>query len=140
IYVGKINESPNTWLIHSGLNDMDNFDVYISSLYFITYTILSIGYGDIVSQNYYERLFNMLFMLIGVMFFSFAISSLASIFSRLDEKAIKLETKLKIITDIVNRYKIPKYLKDKLTKTVKHEVRKTNSEKYEFIENLPNRS
>src|SRR5690606_36600961 len=55
IYVGKINESPNTWLIHSGLNDMDNFDVYISSLYFITYTILSIGHGDIVSQNYYER-------------------------------------------------------------------------------------
>jgi CRP-like cAMP-binding protein len=137
IYVGRLYDT-YTWIINSNLTDADNFSIYISSLYFIMVTILSIGYGDIVSLNIYERLFNLGFMIFGLMFFSFALSTLGSIFSKLDEKSIRLERKLKIVTDIVNEYNVPDALRNKITKTIKHEVSKTGYGKYELIESLPN--
>jgi CRP-like cAMP-binding protein len=138
IYVGNVIDTGDTWIIANGLADAGNFDVYICSLYFIMLTILSIGYGDIVCRNVYERLFNLLFMLFGIMFFSFALSALASIFSKMDEKTIRLATKLNILSDIVKEYKIPRALRAKITKTVKHEINKTGYGKYEFMDSLPN--
>jgi CRP-like cAMP-binding protein len=137
IYVGKQFDY-NTWIIHSGLYDEDNVTIYVSSLYFIMITILSIGYGDIVSTNFYERLFNLFFMIIGLIFFSFTLSSLAGIFSKMDEKSLRLDGKFKILQGIAKDYDVPNVLRTKIVKTIKHENNMTGYGKYDFIETLPN--
>jgi CRP-like cAMP-binding protein len=136
VFVGKVYDD-RTWILQNGLTDADGTTIYISSLYFILVTILSIGYGDITSTNLTERCVNLMFMLFGIMFFSYALSALGGIFSRMDEKSIRLEHKLNILSEIVKDYNIPSELRNKITNTVKHEVRKTGYGKYELIESLP---
>ena len=47
-------------------------------------TITTVGYGDISANNNLERVFGTLIMLIGVLCFSFASGSLASILGSMD--------------------------------------------------------
>lgn len=64
---------------------MKNSDLYITSFYFTVTTIVTVGYGDIVAVNSFERSVAILLMLIGVISFSFATGSLSSILSNYDE-------------------------------------------------------
>lgn len=52
---------------------------YFLSLYFITQTITTVGYGDINPTNTFERCFVIILMMVGVMGFGFASGSLSSI-------------------------------------------------------------
>lgn len=58
---------------------MENYELYITSIYFIVMTITTVGYGDISVFTTLERLLVIFMMVIGVIAFSFATGSLASI-------------------------------------------------------------
>jgi hypothetical protein len=60
---------------------MENFELYITSLYFIVTTIMTVGYGDIHAVNISEKLLSILLMLIGVVSVSFATGAISSIIS-----------------------------------------------------------
>lgn len=64
---------------------MNHDDLYVLSLYWCITSITTVGYGDISGTNSTERLFCSLVMLVGVIAFSFANGSLASIISSSDE-------------------------------------------------------
>ena len=71
-----------TWLVNYLSNpDFSNFDLYIVSFYWTIQTITTVGYGDVYTTNTYERIFACFIMIIGVLAFSFASGSLASIIS-----------------------------------------------------------
>jgi voltage-gated potassium channel Kch len=61
-----------------------NMQTYFISLYFVTQTFTTVGYGDISAADTAERGFSVLLMLIGVFTFSFASGSLASIMQNVD--------------------------------------------------------
>ena len=56
-----------------------NSDVYAIAIYWCVTTITTVGYGDIGGNNNAERIFCSVMMVIGVVAFSFANGSLASI-------------------------------------------------------------
>ena len=62
-----------------GEEDDGDVQVYFLSLYFVTQTFTTVGYGDVSPSNTSERFFVVILMLIGVFTFSFASGSLASI-------------------------------------------------------------
>ena len=62
----------------------DNASLYYVSLYWTVTTITTVGYGDISGTNNFERFFCSLMMVIGVVSFSFANGSFASIISNYD--------------------------------------------------------
>jgi len=68
-----------TWLENFPKYEKSNSDIYTVSFYWVVSTITTVGYGDISGSNNLERWFCSFMMLIGVISFSFANGSLASI-------------------------------------------------------------
>jgi hypothetical protein len=59
-------------------------ELYLTSIYFTVTTITTVGYGDIDITTRMEKIFCILVMIIGVIAFSFASGSLASIIQQYD--------------------------------------------------------
>ena len=59
-------------------------NIYIVAFYWIISTITTVGYGDIHGRNNLERVFCSICMFIGVISFSIANGSLASIIQNYD--------------------------------------------------------
>jgi hypothetical protein len=64
---------------------MADLDLYVTSFYFTTTTILTVGYGDILAVNMSEKILCIILMIIGVISFSFATGSLSSIIANYDQ-------------------------------------------------------
>lgn len=71
-----------TWLGSLDENDSQ----YLTSFYFTVTTITTVGYGDISGSTKSEKVFCILIMVIGVIAFSIASGSLASIITSYDTK------------------------------------------------------
>ncbi len=64
---------------------MADLDLYVTSFYFTTTTILTVGYGDISAVSMSEKILCIILMIIGVISFSFATGSLSSIIANYDQ-------------------------------------------------------
>jgi hypothetical protein len=85
IFIARFDEgSKENWIYSKNFMDMNEFDLYVTSFYFTTTTVLTVGYGDISAVNSYEKLICILLMIIGVISFSFATGSLSSIIANYD--------------------------------------------------------
>lgn len=67
-------------------NPKDSHQLYIVSIYWTITTITTMGYGDISANNLEERLFCSLVMILGVISFSFANSSLSQLLLNNDHR------------------------------------------------------
>lgn len=87
IYIGY-QESfyPNTWIVSENLEDKSITEVYITGIYYCFVVLTTVGYGDIVSQNYVERSFTIIWMLFGVAFYSFTISFITFFFTQRENR------------------------------------------------------
>ena len=74
----------DTWIASKDATDYSETELYMLSLYWTITTITTVGYGDISGVNTTERIFCSVIMLVGVISFSFANGSLASIISNSD--------------------------------------------------------
>ena len=81
---------PDTWLEDHVKANSTSTSLYFTSFYWTITTITTVGYGDIGGTNAKERLFCAFIMMIGVVSFSFANSSLASILSNYDSQNMAL--------------------------------------------------
>jgi len=81
-------------------------------------TITTVGYGDIVPETVYGKMFGIILMVIGVVFFSLLTASLASWFLRgIESEEEELKDKMKTIEDSINELKSDmKELKELLKK------------------------
>ena len=60
------------------------------SMYFVTQTVTTVGYGDVTPTSTGERLFVILLMIVGVLGFSFASGSVSSIIQSFDTQTAEL--------------------------------------------------
>ena len=67
-----------SWLFSlKGNNSInDNLSIYIASLYCLITTLTTVGYGDIVCISFPERIFQLIELSLGVIFYSYIISKL----------------------------------------------------------------
>ena len=137
IFIG--NHSHSNWLILTGAENESPYYTYIASSYFIITTLTTVGYGDIICQSLLERIFQIIILAIGSVFYPFVVSSIGN-FIRNDSNAkIKQENDLTMLENIRRDYpnisfklynKIYKYLESKCYTLEKYDV---NS----LIESLP---
>ena len=80
--------------------DMEPSALYALSFYWTITTITTVGYGDISGKNTVEWVYCSFMMVIGVVSFSFANGSLASILSNYDESNAELLEKVNILNKV----------------------------------------
>ena len=94
------------WIYMNNLQDLEVMELYMASLYFTVQTVVTVGYGDLHCYSTYERMFASGLMLIGVFIYSFAIGSLTSLMSSLDQKNASYSKALAILAQIKKEYNI----------------------------------
>lgn len=76
---GKFNLSTNlNWIYAQNLQDSDMVSSYLTSLYWASVTIMTVGYGDILPMNSWETSLVCVIFVIGVAMFSYTLSALAN--------------------------------------------------------------
>ena len=117
-------------MIASFVNDQDYKDTwlepyfekeisyYMTSFYWATTTITTVGYGDISAHNDLEMVFCTLVQIIGVSGFAFASSSLTSIITNYDQTNAEYQQKVDILNKIYKKHKLPFKLYINLKKAI----------------------
>lgn len=91
IFFGKLDSDMDSWMWNSYYNEMEDMDLYVTSLYFIVTTTSTVGYGDMSASTLIERIFCILIMLAGVTSFTFISGSLSSVLSNYDSSQANLQ-------------------------------------------------
>lgn len=101
------------WIDCFNYRDRPLIERYIASFYWVTYTVVTVGYGDITGQNTTERIISCFLMFGGVVFYSFTIGSLTSLLNELDAKNMIFQQKLNILLSMKKKYGLVNtYLED----------------------------
>ena len=98
IFLSK-NTYPN-WMIVNNTYDKSLIHNYIASSYSLTETLTTVGYGDAVCQSNVERIFQIFFLAIGVVAYSYLISSFGNLFKNESQSSIKYNNNMKILEEI----------------------------------------
>ena len=79
-------KSSDTWLETFNLKHKPLFDRYINALYFAFITMITIGFGDITPISNVEKIYVILMSFIASGLFAYAVNTIGSIFSDIEEK------------------------------------------------------
>lgn len=139
-FVDKMEDlSPDSWVVRLGYIDSTNFQIYVLSFYWTLTTVTTVGYGDISAGTTPERIYNLFIMSFGVLMYSFAIGSLSSIVSALDQKNAEMNQKLEILSSIKKEYHLEPIIYDKVRKVIKFDSSRNQKDKNQFLQELPNK-
>ncbi len=90
--VAKLNDfDPDSWVVVHGILDSPAPYQYLVSVYWALQTLTTVGYGDIHAISTSEKIAALLWMIIGVGFYSFTVGNLSSIINTIDVKAAHLQ-------------------------------------------------
>lgn len=140
IFIGKlyINElNTNSWLNNSQMINQSNIAIYTSSLYFLMNSMLSDGYGDITATSLIERIFMIFFMSIGCAIYSLMLTTLSSIFSKIEPKALIFSQKELMLEQLRYEYPIPDSLYDNIKKALRHDYYSWKEDQIKLLDSLP---
>jgi protein-S-isoprenylcysteine O-methyltransferase Ste14 len=70
-------------------------------------TLTTVGFGDITAETTAERIFSIVWMILGVGMFSFAIGNVGSILSNIDKRESELREKINQFNEFTNKVKLP---------------------------------
>ena len=129
----------DNWIIRCQLIDEGYSIKYLTSLYFHWVSIFTIGYGDVLATNITERIYNCLLLFVGILIYSFTISSLGSMLMNRDEVTSKYEANINYLEELRTKHNIPENFYVKLIKHFEYNLQYNKTEKYAFINDLPNR-
>ena len=79
------NDINETWM-SDGYIELSPYEQYLTSFYFTITTITTVGYGDISINTWIEKIIVIILMISGVIAFTFASGSLATILQSIDNQ------------------------------------------------------
>lgn len=91
------NFHPDTWVMRGGYANESNPGLYLRSVYWSITTVTAIGYGEIHPRTPLERILAIVWMIAGLYFLSFTISSLSSTLTQVDNRENMVLKKLAIV-------------------------------------------
>jgi hypothetical protein len=108
---------PN-WIIYKNLGESPLIDVYLNSIYFLITTVTTVGYGDIIGNSFNEIIFQIILLLIGIIAYSWLISSLSNYVQENNKQKEIFNQKLSILNEI--KLEHPKMTKDLYNRILLH--------------------
>lgn len=92
ISVSKGHENIN-WIIKSNYQEKSLLNRYMASIYFITITMVTIGYGDITPINSIEIIYTLIISFISCGLFGFCLNLIGSILTEISKKSKEFSKK-----------------------------------------------
>ena len=127
----------DTWIFYYKCFDLGLFEKYIYCFYYVTLTIITVGYGDITPKNTNERLMACFLMFCGAFFYSLTIGNLTSSLNNVDSNnSFIYDKKLKLL-NIRNQYHVPFDLYKRIQKSISVKNTITSDQKLSLLNELP---
>ena len=118
IFIAR-NSYPN-WILKAGLDITEFKSIYICAIYILLMALTTVGYGDITCCSFSERIFQVFLLIIGIMAYSWIVSSFSNFIQKLNEKSVDFEKKKSILDEIkVNNPNLPDELYDNIIRYLK---------------------
>ena len=137
VFVGNFDSTSTNWIIIGGYEDSDSVDLYIISLYWTITTFATVGYGDIVATNLTEKIFTVIVMTIGIIFYSYSVSSLTNVLSSIDSRKAKLKNQLITLEQIHKEYSLSKTFYLQLARALEFVNKRSRHGIEDFVKDLP---
>ena len=126
-----------SWLLATSMSDEPTAAKYLIALYFTVTTITTVGYGDISANNAIEQAFCIVIMLMGVVGFSLATSTLTQLLSEYNTSNKKLNEKMDVLKKIYDEFCLPLELYDRVKTSLTYMFVTDMDELNEFMDVLP---
>ena len=121
----------------SFFSDDDNSYLYVKALYYSVVTSLSVGYGDIFPTSTVERCFSCAFMLCGVIFYSFLLTSFSKYFAEEKPADILMNHNINTLYSITREFGLDNKLFRRLKDHLEMPKKGLKSTSLEFVTSLP---
>ena len=105
----------NTWIDNVYDTSPSDFEKYIASFYWTFATICTAGFGDIVPINMLEKLFSLVWIAVGVAFYSYTIGTLSSLLSSINEKKSIISNRFAFLSGFAKEKKLDKKILERIT-------------------------
>ena len=134
--------SPKSWVSRNKLQDKENSDLYLFSLYWGLTVLDTIGYGDITPVLTSERVLCLVWLIFGVSFYSYTISNLSVIFYNMNTKENFIKRKEEYLTEFAQNVKLDPALLKQVKSCVRFNYRNNDfcwSDMNNFLKELPSK-
>ena len=125
------------WILAFDVQNKNNVQLYIISLYFIMTTYSTEGYGDYIPATSFERVVVILFEIFGVLCFSYAISSVTNIIEKQNDFNKDLQQKLDRLDDIKRNYKMSVALYDVAKQSLIYQSKQDKIDSKDLLKSFP---
>ena len=98
IFIGR--NTYHSWIVHFKYENLNFWHIYIAAIYYIIFTITTVGYGDLLGNTLLELIFQTIILIAGTCIYSYLISASSSYIKKMNDKKLKYENKIKILEDI----------------------------------------
>lgn len=136
IYIGK-DEHYLGWVYRNNFNELSDIGIYIASLYYHCVTIFTVGYGDIIISTTNERLYTTLMMILGIIIYSYTVSSLGLFLSKEDTFTQKYNKNVDLLNSLKYQYDISDDVYRNLLRYLNYNKDNNTNERLKFFEDLP---
>lgn len=117
-YVAIVSSADNkeNWLDSLNLSKADWNDKYVNSFYFVVVVMNTVGFGDIVPKNNFEKIFAIFFIYFACYIFAFSLNIIGIIVQTLNKKSSSLNSALLTLNVYMSQKHIPLDLRVRIKK------------------------
>ena len=136
IFIGR-NSYPN-WILSTNLDNKSFYHIYICGIYILITALTTVGYGDITCYSFKERIFQLILLIIGIVAYSWIISSFSNYVKKINEQSVDLESRISILDDIkMTNPNMTKDLYDRILRHLKYKKYFEKKDKSVILDSLP---
>ena len=110
----EMNFQPQSWVVRQGIVDADVSMKYLQSLYWAFQTLTTVGFGDINGKLWPERLFAIIWMLVGIGFYSVMFGNMTNLLDSMDAANKNFQEKISVLKEFRKRTNIHQRLFTKI--------------------------
>jgi len=131
---------PDSWVVRCNFLDESTGYQYLAAVYWTVTTTVTVGYGDITARTQLEMVLAIMWMFIGVGFYSFTVGSLSSFLTSIDTRDSLLTTKMAALQEFAKETCISSDVKGRIRDAVRYYTWKMGSvwsDKHSLFNEIP---